>query len=294
MINKNEGLIFIRCNKYEYLVKKGSLSNYSYNIIDESKDGFLDYLFEKSSFPIEKSELIKQMIAKLELSSEIVEEYIERLITLKILEDKTVKPLQQNVVIICNKEIERDITTYFCNLNMHFNITGKYTLDNLDISNLDLNQTDLVICFTSYFSPQLFYKINKKFVENNQPFLISYLDGNEGIVLPLLNPQKKGCYNDFELLRESSFYNLLDYQVMKEKLIENQQAASLMTYSSICLASLLLNTLLITNYCLSKGSINNFAYSFDFERMVNTKIKLLKFPNCPSCQGDGNITHPFI
>ncbi|MGL5972840.1 MAG: hypothetical protein ACRCZK_03920 [Oscillospiraceae bacterium] len=201
--------------------------------------------------------------------------------------------------VFYNEEIESDVTVGFCKKNDQL-ILEKFPVSHQDTysqyaENLiedAISNCEFVIVLTSYFSPALFYQLNAKCVEFNKMFFISYLDGNEGIIIPLRAPAKLSCYNDFELLRESSFYNLLDYQMMKEEL--NGENLDIPQYEQLHLEALLLNTTLLLQNFLKNTNINQYAYSYDFERMVNCKTKLMRFPNCPSCQGDTNISHPFI
>ncbi|ADH60237.1 hypothetical protein Tmath_0473 [Thermoanaerobacter mathranii subsp. mathranii str. A3] len=155
-----------------------------------------------------------------------------------------------------------------------------------------IKQHDCVLVIQKYFNPNLFYKINRLCVDLEKKFVISYLDGDEGLIIPIMDINRAGCYNDFELLRESSFYNLLDYQIMKESYIKENNV--LIASDNLYFNTLLNLTMLILDKYLKCTYINNYAYSVDFERMVITKIRLFRFPKCPSCQGDKNLTHPFI
>ncbi len=82
MLRLNEKLMYIKCSTYEYLVKKGSISNYSYNIIDEKKLGVLETLFHHETYPIHKEQLLNRLgknmsgDQKNELES-IIEEFLE-------------------------------------------------------------------------------------------------------------------------------------------------------------------------------------------------------------------------
>jgi thiazole/oxazole-forming peptide maturase SagC family component len=284
---------------FQYLIKKGSMSNYSFSISDDEKSGILDYIFERVSFPIEKDDFMKELCDKLTLSQEKSNEYLKQLMSLNIIVDLSLSPAINKVCLFFNDEIQKRVKENFEKQSKTLNcktfplnsqdIISQYTYKEIEDS---ISAFDFVVVIHSYFSPKLFYQLNKICIEYNKPLFISYLDGNEGIVVPLISPAKLGCYNDFELLRESSFHNLLDYQLMKEKIINEKNGFT--EYNEIYLNTLLLNTILIIKGCLEKSQINLYGYSFDFERMVNTKTKLIRFPNCPSCQGDSNISHPFI
>lgn len=300
MLDKNKKLLFIRCNKHQYLVKKGSMSNYSFNIFDEERDGFLDFVFERVNYPIEKGELAQLIDEKLSISDEEVNERIDELIDLDIFTER--KADENEVSKAClffNQEISEKVQSSFCEKNPQllfdsFAISHQSVFADYENSRVELaiNESKIVIVITSYFSPNLFYELNAKCIEYNKMLLIAYLDGDEGVIVPFDSPMEKGCYNDFELLRESSFHNLLDYQMMKEKL--STPELDIPQHEELFLDALLINTTLIMREVLASTKINQYGYSFDFERMVNTKTKLIRFPNCPSCQGDSNISHPFI
>lgn len=299
MIAKNEGLLFIRCTKHQYLIKKGSMSNYSFSVQDEDKNGLLDVLFEKTEYPIQKKELICYLSNELSITEENAREYIDRFLNLEILLDEDRSFGNKEILLIHNSALSSEIEKTFgvSNDNLKYK---RIILDNPDFSSEVTDQTiedsisasDIFVIVCSYFSPDLFYKWNQKCIELNKALVISYLDGNEGIVVPLMSPATSGCYNDFEILRESSFHNLLDYQLMKEKLIKERDPKT--NYNELYAKALLINTMLIIRGCLANSKINQYAYSFDYERMVTTKTRLIRFPNCPSCQGDANISHPFI
>lgn len=157
-----------------------------------------------------------------------------------------------------------------------------------------LQKVDIVLIYAGWYNPMLFYEINKMCIDNKKSLIISYLDGNEGIVIPLINFDQTGCYNDFELMREASFHNLLDYQVAKERIIKENSAPGKFYTTKLYAQALSIRTILIMNKIVSDSFINYYAYDFDFERLVESKVKLLKFPKCPSCQGDKNLSHPFI
>jgi len=299
MLRKNKGFMFIRCNQYQYLVKKGSMSNHSYNILDENKIGILSYLFEVTEFPLKKTDLLANIQTKLLLPYEEASEYIENLINHEILLDEDVSVGVKKACLFTNGEISGNIDDFICTKNLgldiekfvltHQDIYSEYDADTIETA---LSNADVVIAMYSHFAPALFYELNSKCVELNKMLVIAYLDGNEGVIIPLSSPTKSGCYNDFEILRESSFHNLIDYQVMKESLINEDVPSP--DYDSLYLELLLLNSALIIRSSLISTYINQFAYSYDFERMINAKTKLMRFPNCPSCQGDSNISHPFI
>lgn len=89
MININKELYTIRCNKYQYLIKKGSMSNYSFNILDEDKTGILDLLFEKISYPIQYNMLKEIIMDKCKnITEEKVDEFINNLKDIELLIDK--------------------------------------------------------------------------------------------------------------------------------------------------------------------------------------------------------------
>lgn len=299
MIEKNQGFLFIRCCKYQYLIKKGSMSEYSFSVSDNEKSGFLDYILERASFPIEREDLINELCNKLDLSQEKSDEYLQQLMNLNIIVDLSLSTVVHKACLFFNEEIQKTIEKSFIGLCKGYDF-NEFSLNSQDIISQynpeeienTISASGFVVVVHSYFSPILFYRLNKICIEHSKPLFIAYLDGNEGIVVPLISPAKLGCYNDFELLRESSFYNLLDYQIMKEKIINEKNGFT--KYNDLYLNALILNTLLIIKGCLVMSQINQYGYSFDFERMVNTKTKLIRFPNCPSCQGDMNISHPFI
>lgn len=154
-----------------------------------------------------------------------------------------------------------------------------------------VKNSEYIVVISKLFQPNLFYKVNYISVNLNKKIIISYLDGDEGIIVPIINPSKTGCYNDFEMLRESSFHNLLDYQIMKEYKINNGNNGH---FNEFYYGMLIDYTIILLNNYSKYSYINSYAYSLDFERLVTSKVRLLKFPKCPSCQGDSNLTHPFI
>lgn len=303
MININKSLLTIRCNKYQYLIKKGSMSNYSFDIIDENKSGILELLFEKISYPIDESAMKDEIRSKCKnITEEEICSYIKDLIEFEVfqsLKTESNKP----IALITDKLGEKNLRKKLVDLNYSVKSilvseTGEELFIDQDTvlsdNNLEeiLKDNEYILVVSKLFQPNLFYKINTLCIELDKKMIITYLDGDEGLIIPIMNPNKSGCYNDFEMLRESSFHNLLDYQVMKEKCINDQQLNK--EYNQLYLEILIGQTILLINKYSKYSYINHYAYSFDFERMVNSKIRMLRFPKCPSCQGDTNLTHPFI
>ncbi|MFZ5354005.1 MAG: hypothetical protein ACOZCL_14970 [Bacillota bacterium] len=311
MLTLNKTMHYIRCSRYEYYVKKGSISNYSFNVQDEEKTGVLEIIFEKTAYPITQDKLVGELTSKINnFGAEKAVEFIDRLKELEIIQDIH----QQN-----NKECKLFIMTDSCNTDF---VKNKFSEQGFEIKMAALDSVkelgkdkalniakftdeqlieaikgyDIAVVLKGSFSPSLFYRLNRICLQLKKKLVISYLDGNEGVIVPLLNYNQVGCYNDFEILRESSFYNLLDYQIMKEHLINNEVGiiGSEYKFNPLHFSALTDNTLLLLNYYTKYSSINYYAYSLDFERMVNTKTRLLKFPKCPSCQGDRNLVHAFI
>lgn len=291
MLELNMKFYKIRCSKYQYMIKKGSMSNYSFDMLDEDKTGILDFIFERANYPIEEESLKGQILENcVELNKEKVDEYINNLKELEVFEEISTEKHKIKITLITEKKsmdiIEKKLV-YF-----NYSIVNYIDIEEArkDIS-LCTTNADYIMVFSSTFDPDLFYKINSYVIKYNKKVIISYLDGDEGIIVPIINPNKTGCYNDFEMLRESSFHNLLDYQIMKESTIIGEKNRG---YNEFYYEMLINYAVVILNNYCKYSYINCYAYSLDFERMVTSKIRLLKFPKCPSCQGDGSLTHPFI
>lgn len=307
MLMINDKMHFIRSSKYEYLAKVGSISNYSFQLKDEEQSGMLEILIENTEFPISKPELI-ELLSENTLNIDVaqIEETIERLLEIEVLYETS--QISRKEIPVCIITDEKFKAAVHENLQMQNIDVTYFVLDDggqpssqyknvIDLN--DEEQTkhlfapfEYIIIFKTQFSPTTFYKLNKICLYLNKKLIISYLDGHEGVIVPLLNFNQVGCYNDFELLRESSFYNLLDYQVMKEQLIKDDKPLS--SPVSLHFNSLILQTMLLFNHYTSYTNINYYAYSLDFERLEHTKSRLLKFPKCPSCQTDKNLVNAFI
>ncbi|WP_100332613.1 hypothetical protein [Bacillus xiapuensis] len=303
MLTLNKGMLFIRCSRYEYLVKKGSMSNYSFHLKDEDKTGILEALFEKTDFPVPQERLAEELSNKIsEPNEKYVSDLLEQLLEIEVmLECPNAQQIEKPVCIMTDLEQVSVIQDIFekggysaqllvlddANHNEQF-----ISLNHNEAASEKLEPFEYVILFKNHFSPGTFYQANKLCLEQNKKLIIAYLDGSEGIIIPLLNFAQVGCYNDFEILRESSFYNLLDYQVMKERLLQQDKVQP--TSHPLHFHMLVNQTALLLNQYMQFSSLNYYAYSMDFERMVNTKTRLLKFPKCPSCQSDKNLVHAFI
>ncbi|EUJ21534.1 hypothetical protein [Listeria aquatica] len=149
---------------------------------------------------------------------------------------------------------------------------------------------DILALFMPYYSPVVLHEIDEFCVRNNKKLFVTYVDGDEGIILPLMANDGL-CYNDYEIMRESSLHNLLDYQVMKEHLISKKVDMKIHAFKW---EYVLISSLLILKRHLEKTLINSFAYSIDIERFIITKTKLFRFPKNSLSQSDINIKHPFI
>lgn len=304
MLQLNKTLQYIRNSRYEYLVKRGSISNYSFHIKDDDKTGILEVLFEEVEYPISEEQLKELLLSKgNQIELEKIEEVLNQLKDVEILYE--LGYAGEEKLSLCVISGAEQINIIKKVLDNEYYAVDYYSLENLtdlEIAYLDLYDEeqageifakyDFVLYFSHFFSPSTHYQLNKICLEQNTKLIIAYLDGYEGIIIPLLNFEQVGCYNDFEILRESSFYNLLDYQVMKEHLSEKDVTDQQMNRLHF---NLLVNqTILLLERFSRYTSINYYAYSLDFERMVYTKTRLLKFPKCPSCQGDKNLVHPFL
>lgn len=306
MLKISQTMQFIRCSRYEYLVKKGSISNYSFNLKDEEQSGILEIIFEEITFPISRDDLEAQLLMRIEdIDSNYIKSLLDQLLEVEILcELSAVTEKNMKICVITDSEKVDVIMNAFCeqsyeiqsfvfeNPSSESNNIKFLELQNEKNALEQLKDFEYVLVFKEHFSPSTFYKVNKLCLELNKKLIISYLDGNEGIIIPLVNFSQIGCYNDFEILRESSFYNLLDYQIMKEQLL--QQDYPHKPSNNLHFNILVNQTVLLLNHYSSYTNINYYAYSLDFERMINTKSRLLKFPKCPSCQSDKNLVHAFI
>lgn len=304
MLVLNKQMRFIRCSKYEYIVKKGSISNYSFSLKDDDKSGLLDFLFERANYPASLSELVNSAVGVLPKCGEVdARSTIEKLTELEVLESMDTMVGKPKVFVVTGNQYSKIVYDRFSAHGYPLEVRivdsepgKKARFDSVDQEYAALleavDDQDCVIVIKTGFSPSLFYEVNKLCTEDDKKLVIAYLDGAEGVIVPLLNASQVGCYNDFELLRESSFFNLLDYQIMKEDLVRKD--SNKIITSQLYFSMLIDHTLLLFDRYIKSTSINYYAYSLDFERLVFTKTRLLKFPKCPSCQGDRNLVHPFI
>lgn len=285
MISINKDLLFIRVNKYEYLIKKGTISNYSFNVVDEERIGFLPFIFEEINYPIEKKELLNQIKLNYVLNEEDLSKYIDDFLDTGILIIHQEK-INGEILIVAPEMYIDSVSSKFSELSNKE--VRQQTVENLNFENIN---EEFIYTFLPYYSPSLLHEINRYCVENEKKLFITYIDGAEGIIIPLLNIGEGSCFNDYEIMRESSLYNLLDYQIMKEHLIVKKDSPRI---ESIKVDYILLSSLLIMNQYLESTTINDFAYSIDVERFIITKTKLFRFPKNPVNQSDRNIKHPFI
>lgn len=289
MINLHNDLEFFRCTKTNYLIKKGSMSNYSFNIIDENNTDVLEYIFEIEKYPVDEEKFISNINKYI---GEESKEFIQKLLELEVIRKVNNDTVSNKVMVISTKEDKKLIENKLS--EMGFVIDSFYEIENVSEENKELESSiansEMLLVFSNNFRPDIFYTINAYIVNENKSTIFSYMDGDEGIILPLLEPKYKGCYNDFELIRESSFHNLLEYQVMKEEIVKNKLMKKNSFYSSMLLDW----SIVIMKFLNKQTQINHFAHSIDFERMHFSKTRLFRFPKCPSCQADVNLTHPFI
>lgn len=219
-------------------------------------------------------------------------EFLQKLFELEILCRTDNHIGKHSLLIITNEQNHNLLSAKLIDTN--YDIIGFYDLEKVLVPDKELEKQikkcDVLLLFSNTFRPDVFYAVNPYIVANETKTVIAYMDGDEGIIVPLVNPKKLGCYNDYELLREASFHNLLEYQVMKEEIMKMKPSGK-MTFQHLMLADWVI---IIMNSICHETHINHFAYSLDFERMHFAKTKLFRFPKCPSCQGDTNLTHPFI
>ena len=303
MLIVNKGLAIIRCSRYQYVIKKGSMSNYSFDIIDETKSGIIEQIFEKISYPTTEEQLIEQLKTTCGVKEDEVIDYIDKLKAIGVLQNKS-ENVKAKICLLTDYETNKIVSKKLAGSGFTvktivtkdivtdiFDVKGERVLADDKVKDL-ISKNDFLVLVSKNFKPNLFYKMNALCLELNKRMIIAYLDGAEGLIIPIVNANKTGCYNDFEILRESSFHNLIHYQVFKEKCIEENGIN--MEYDPLHFDILTSQTVLILKHIISNSYINSYCYSFDFERMVNSKIRMLKFPKCPSCQSDKNLTHPFI
>ncbi|EUJ21535.1 hypothetical protein MAQA_02352 [Listeria aquatica FSL S10-1188] len=105
----NEEILFIRVNKYEYLLKKGTISNYSFNIIDEDRLGFLTLLFEELDYPMEEQDIQSVLQQELTISEEQISDILTQLRDSDILVAKSNKKKRNN---LCTYTIKNQRTSY--------------------------------------------------------------------------------------------------------------------------------------------------------------------------------------
>ncbi|HFE9852289.1 hypothetical protein [Enterococcus faecalis] len=284
MLMLNQEILFIRVNKYEYLLKKGTISNYSFNIIDEEKLGFLTLVFEDIVYPIKEQDIETKLINELNICEEKVSDILKKLKDVEILIDKA-KEDRVSICILAPNEIKDQISKR----------TKEILLNEVRI--VDINEVDykniveeIVFLAIPYYSPTILHDVDEFCVKNNKKLFVTYCDGDEGVIVPLMANDGL-CYNDYEILRESSLYNLVDYKVMKEHLIVKKTNMKIQPFKW---EYVLMSSLLIFKQHLENVSINSFAYSIDIERFIFTKSKLFRFPKNSLSQSDVNIKHPFI
>ncbi len=288
----------IKIKDGEYLVKEGTMSNYSFELKDEKNDHLLDTIIEDSGlFPQDESSLVDKLSnINAVWSKERISETIKKLTDFNFLNYKNADTQKVKVVVITNQiDLAKKKFGKIESVQIleYLDDDASKTEDKAFVEHINAN-AELILVFSTWYNPTLFYKINQYCIQNQKSLVISYLDGNEGVLVPLINFSQTGCYNDFELLREASFHNLLDYQVAKEQIIRTDTAPGKKYFDELYEDALLIRTSLLIRKIISDSFINYYAYEFDFERLVDSKIRLIKFPKCPSCQGDKNLTHPFI
>jgi len=284
MLRLNKELLFVRVNRYEYLLKKGTLSNYSFTILDEDELGFLSILFEDLIYPLAEEGIVKRLEQELKMTKEKIKEILLQLKEAEVLIEHT-EAKKLSICALAPSEIKDQVHARLAEV-IESNIK---TLDLKDVDYTKITE-EIVALFLPYYSPTILHEIDEFCVKNGKQLFITYIDGDEGIVVPLM--AKNGLsYNDYEIMRESTLYNLLDYQVMKEHLIVKESEMRIQQFKW---EYILLSSLLIFKQHLEKPLINSFAYSIDTERFILTKSKLFRFPKNALSQSDANIKHPFI
>jgi hypothetical protein len=89
MLRLNKELLFVRVNRYEYLLKKGTLSNYSFTILDEDELGFLSILFEDLIYPLAEEGIVKRLEQELKMTKEKIKEILLQLKEAEVLIEHT-------------------------------------------------------------------------------------------------------------------------------------------------------------------------------------------------------------
>lgn len=284
MLTLNKEILFIRVNRFEYLLKKGTISNYSFTVIDEEKLGVLTILFEEISYPKTQEEIIKSVNYKGNFSTSKLVEIISQLIDAEILllEEKTI---ETPLCIITPEKNKLQVEERFREI-----ISNNFKIIELERIEYSEILEEVIVLFIPYYSPSVLHEIAEFGVKKSKKLFITYVDGDEGIIIPLMDLEGP-CFNDYEIMRESSLYNLLDYKVMKEHLIYKESGVRIEMFKW---EYILMTGLLILKQHLETSNINTFSYSVDTERFIITKSKLFRFPKNSLSQSDVNIKHPFI
>jgi len=284
MLTLNKELLFIRVNRYEYLLKKGTISNYSFTILDEEELGFLTILFEKLTYPMAEDKIVKELKQTLGMTTEKIKDILSELKESDILIKNTKSDIP-SICVLAPNEIKEQIKQRLAEV-----IKSDIKVKDLQQVNYSDITEELIVLFLPYYSPTILHEVDEYCTQAGKKLFITYIDGDEGIVLPLVSNDGLS-YNDYEIMRESALYNLLDYQVMKEHLIAKKAEMKIQDFKW---EYILMSSLLIFKQHLEETMINSFVYSIDTERFIFTKSKLFRFPKNSLSQSDVNIKHPFI
>lgn len=157
MIKLFKDLQFFRCTKSKYLVKKGSMSNYSFDIIDEKGTGVLEYIFEKEKYPVDEENFNSTVRKYLGDESN---DFIEKLIELEVLKRVEKKVDKRTVFVITGNENKELLIGKLEEMN--FESIGSYDIEKLSESNQELengiNKCDIVLVLSNTFRPDVFMR----------------------------------------------------------------------------------------------------------------------------------------
>jgi bacteriocin biosynthesis cyclodehydratase domain-containing protein len=143
----------------------------------------------------------------------------------------------------------------------------------------------VLVCYER-FSPQAFHAFNEAAIERPVPWLLSYLDGSDGIIHPVAVPGETACYYELEAQSESTLTRRPDYHLYKEEMLaptDDVAAAPLAVYTDVLGGMTVIAALRHLTGLPPLASDQTIR--IDFERMAIDYQTILKLPRCPACSG---------
>jgi thiazole/oxazole-forming peptide maturase SagC family component len=157
---------------------------------------------------------------------------------------------------------------------------------NLEEAWEEIADADIVLVCVEQFSPRIFHAINEVAIQRPIPWLLSYLDGSEGIIHPISMPGETACYYELEAQSESTLTRKQDYHLYKEETLspgETNVASPIAPYIDVIGGMTVMAAL---HFLMGKPSIAaDQTIRLDFERMAIDYQTILKLPRCPACSG---------